>query len=97
MYKYFIINCLYIILFTIFTSCNTQEEFDTQLVNKHENAELSHESFQRSLDFTSAWLQKTDPETGLIPSNLGDKVDLWDPANGPIIILYGAYCLYIRF
>ena len=52
------------------------------MVNKAvENAELSHESFQRSLDFTSAWLQKTDPETGLIPSNLGDKVDLWDPAN----------------
>ena len=82
MYKYIIINYLYIILFTIFTSCNTQEEFDTQLVNKAiENAELSHESFQRSLDFTSAWLQKTDSETGLIPSNLGDKVDIWDPAN----------------
>ena len=82
MYKLLIISYLYIILFTIFTSCNTQEEFDIQLVNKAiENAELSHESFQRSLDFTSAWLQKTDPETGLIPSNLGDKVDLWDPAN----------------
>ena len=82
MYKYIIINYLYLILFTIFTSCNTQEEFDTQLVNKAiENAELSHESFQRSLDFTSAWLQKTDSETGLIPSNLGDKVDIWDPAN----------------
>ena len=82
MYKLLIISYLYIILFTIFTSCKTQEEFDTHLVNKAvENAELSHESFQRSLDFTSAWLQKTDPETGLIPSNLGDKVDIWDPAN----------------
>ena len=77
-----IVKYLYIILFTIFTSCKTQEEFDTQLVNKAvENAELSHESFQRSLDFTRAWLQKTDPETGLIPSNLGYKVDIWDPAN----------------
>ncbi|MEL0254778.1 MAG: hypothetical protein VW930_02400, partial [Burkholderiaceae bacterium] len=46
-----------------------------------ENAELAHESFQRSLDFTKAWLQKTDSQTGLIPSNLGAKVDLWDPAN----------------
>ena len=82
MYKDLSVKYLYIILFTIFTSCKTQEEFDIQLVNKAvENAELSHESFQRSLDFTSAWLQKTDPETGLIPSNLGDKVDLWDPAN----------------
>ena len=82
MYKLLIISYLYIILFTIFTSCKTQEEFDTQLVNKAvENAELSHESFQRSLDFTRAWLQKTDPETGLIPSNLGYKVDIWDPAN----------------
>ena len=82
MFKDFLVQYLFVILFTIFTSCKTQEEFDTQLVNKAvENAELSHESFQRSLDFTSAWLQKTDPETGLIPSNLGDKVDIWDPAN----------------
>ena len=82
MFKDFLVQYLFVILFTIFTSCKTQEEFDTHLVNKAvENAELSHESFQRSLDFTSAWLQKTDPETGLIPSNLGDKVDIWDPAN----------------
>ena len=82
MFKDFLVQYLFVILFTIFTSCKTQEEFDTQLVNKAvENAELSHESFQRSLDFTRAWLQKTDPETGLIPSNLGYKVDIWDPAN----------------
>ena len=63
MYKAMSVKYLYIILFTIFTSCKTQEEFDIQLVNKAvENAELSHESFQRSLDFTSAWLQKLTPK-----------------------------------
>ena len=36
-----IITYLFIILFTIFTSCKTQEEFDTQLVNNAvENGEL---------------------------------------------------------
>lgn len=73
---------LYIFFSIIFTACESNEDFDTILVKKAiENAELAHESFQRSLDFTKAWLQKTDPQTGLIPSNLGAKVDLWDPAN----------------
>ncbi len=47
-----------------------------------ENGDLAHESFKRSLDFTRAWLRKTDSQTGLIPSNLiNSKIDLWDPAN----------------
>ncbi|MEC7173161.1 MAG: hypothetical protein VXW04_01485, partial [Bacteroidota bacterium] len=73
---------LYIFFLIIFTACKSQEDFDDVLVKKAiKNAELAHESFQRSLDFTKAWLQKTDSQTGLIPSNLGAKVDLWDPAN----------------
>ena len=63
-------------------ACQSPYNFDPTTVNQAtENAELSHESFQRSLDFTHAWLQKTDPESGLIPSNLSAKADLWDPAN----------------
>tara|TARA_B100001063_G_scaffold203476_1_gene197658 strand:+ start:449 stop:2068 length:1620 start_codon:yes stop_codon:yes gene_type:complete len=76
-YKYLIIFIL-----TVSIGCKTPQALDTALVNKAiDNAELSHESFQRSLDFTRAWLQKTDPESGLIPSNLNNRIDLWDPAN----------------
>ena len=76
-YKYLII---FILILSI--GCKTPQALDTALVNKAiDNAELSHESFQRSLDFTHAWLQKTDPSSGLIPSNLNNRTDLWDPAN----------------
>jgi nicotinamide riboside kinase len=76
-YKYLII---FISILSI--GCKTPQALDTALVNKAiDNAELSHESFQRSLDFTHAWLQKTDPDSGLIPSNLNNRTDLWDPAN----------------
>ena len=75
-------NILIIFKLSFFISCKTQIAFDTDLVNKAMfNAELSHESFQRSIDFTRAWLLKTDPDSGLIPSNLNNRKDLWDPAN----------------
>lgn len=77
-------NYRYLIIFilTLSIGCKTPPVLDTALVNKAiQNAELSHESFQRSLDFTRAWLQKTDPDSGLIPSNLNSRTDLWDPAN----------------
>ena len=45
------------------------------------NAELAHESYVRCLNFTLAWLQHRDPESGLIPSNLTAKTDLWEPHN----------------
>ena len=74
----------YLVIFILILSigCKTPQVLDTALVNKAiDNAELSHESFQRSLDFTRAWLQNTDPVSGLIPSNLNTRTDLWDPAN----------------
>ena len=75
-------NYLIIFTLTLLIGCKTPKTLDIALVNKAiENAELSHESFQRSLDFTRAWLQKTDPDSGLIPSNLNNRTDLWDPAN----------------
>ena len=75
---------IYLLTFILilFFGCKSPQAFDNSEVKKAlANAEMSHESFQRSLDFTLAWLQKTDPESGLIPSNLNNKIDLWDPAN----------------
>ena len=66
----------------LFYACTPTNSFDKKHIDKAtENSVLAQESFQRSLDFTKAWLEKADPESGLIPSNLKAKVDVWDPAN----------------
>ena len=75
-------NTLIIFFITFILGCSSPEVYDNDTLNKAlKNADFAHESFKRSLDFTHAWLQKTDPESGLIPSNLNAKSDLWDPAN----------------
>lgn len=75
-------NVLIISLSILFLACQSPKAFDASLVKQaSENGEKAHESFQRSLDFTRAWLQKVDSESRLIPSNLNARIDLWDPAN----------------
>ena len=82
----------------LFYACTPTNSFDKKHIDKAtENSVLAQESFQRSLDFTKAWLEKADPESGLIPSNLKAKVDVWDPANAaadnyPFMVL-SAYLL----
>lgn len=51
------------------------------LLTARENAGLAHESYVRCLNFTRAWLEHRGPESGLIPSNLTSKADLWEPHN----------------
>lgn len=43
-----------------------------------ENGYLAHEGYSRSLNFVNDWLVYADPETGLIPRNLGDSQDIWN-------------------
>ena len=81
MYSKLKYNILLSLIF-LFLSCQFPTDFDHVTVEQAtENGDLAHESFQRSLDFTQAWLKKIDPESGLIPANLQSKSDLWDPAN----------------
>lgn len=71
-----------IILLILCCNCQVPKVFDSESLEKAvQNADLSQESFVRSINFTNAWLQKADPESGLIPSNLQSRSDLWDPAN----------------
>jgi hypothetical protein len=76
-------NIVLTLIFAILIlGCKPPEVYDEDTLNKALiNAEFAHESFKRSVEFTHAWLQKTDPQSGLIPSNLDAKSDLWDPAN----------------
>jgi len=68
--------------FLILTACkgsiDTREE---GFITAGINAELANESLVRSDIVTRAWLEYRDPVSGLIPSNLDDKIDIWDPDN----------------
>ncbi|MDX1285793.1 MAG: hypothetical protein R3182_12305, partial [Draconibacterium sp.] len=65
-----------------FLSCTTEPDFKQEIVNKAvENGKQANEGYIRSLNFTKAWLTKTDPVSGLIPTNLTRKTDLWEPHN----------------
>lgn len=43
-----------------------------------ENGRLANEAFYRSRRFVDGWLAHADPETGLIPRNLGENRDFWN-------------------
>jgi len=73
---------LTIALLPLIFSCSKQPEFQQDIVDKAiENGKQAKEGYVRSLDFTKAWLTKTDPVSGLIPTNLTGKKDLWEPHN----------------
>lgn len=46
-----------------------------------ENGTLANESYIRSLNCVKAWMKHCDSVSGLIPTNLAGKKDLWEPFN----------------
>ncbi|NHE57382.1 hypothetical protein G9Q97_11225 [Cyclobacterium sp. GBPx2] len=69
----------------------TEEEVSQAM----ENGYLAHEGYSRSLKFVDDWLKHADPETGLIPRNLGDSKDIWNAKdaaadNYPFMVLTAA-------
>ncbi len=72
----------YILIFALFNACTPESEFPQETIAVAiENGQQASEGFERSLHFTKAWLTKTDSETGLIPTNLTSKTDVWEPHN----------------
>jgi hypothetical protein len=72
----------YIFSFVLFSGCSPKTEFQQETIDVAlENGQQANEGFERSLRFTQAWLTKTDSETGLIPTNLTNKTDVWEPHN----------------
>ena len=70
------------ILINFIVGCKNPNFIDDSLLEKAViNGNLAQESFKRSLSFTNAWLKFRDPESGLIPTNLSNKIDFWEPAN----------------
>ena len=60
-----------------------------------ENAIMVNEGYSRCRDFVNDWLGFADPATGLIPRNLDNSIDVWDPKdsaadNYPFMVLTSA-------
>jgi hypothetical protein len=71
-----------ILIFALFSACTPKTEFPQETITVAlENGKQANEGFERSLRFTNAWLTKTDKTTGLIPTNLTRKIDVWEPHN----------------
>lgn len=69
----------YLIIPLIFSACaDLQEEDFTVAI---ENGKLANESYSRSLRFVKGWLPYRDSISGLLPSNLTTRRDIWDPHN----------------
>ncbi len=85
------------ILFIFLSGCRsfTKRTEDALFHKALENGYLVNEGYRRCLDFVNDWLNFADPETGLIPRNLGPSVDIWDPKdsaadNYPFMVLTAA-------
>jgi hypothetical protein len=85
----------WVILLMITLSCRPETSEDPHLQQALENGHLAREGYVRCLSFVQAWLEYADPETGLIPRNLGDSRDLWNAKdaaadNYPFMVLTAA-------
>lgn len=62
-------------------SCHSNRFNETDFSVAVENGQLANESYIRSLNCVKAWMQHRDSASGLIPTNLMGKKDLWEPYN----------------
>jgi len=65
----------------LLTGCNSINYNKEDFTIAAENGKLANESFVRSLNCVKAWMGNRDSASGLIPSNLMGKKDLWEPFN----------------
>ncbi|MBE0655484.1 MAG: hypothetical protein IH594_16905, partial [Bacteroidales bacterium] len=87
----------YAIILLLLSACITvnEEPEDPALKKAIENGLLVNEGFQRCIDYVYDWLGFADPTTGLIPRNLYESRDIWDPKdcaadNYPFMVLTSA-------
>ncbi len=72
----------FILIFVLLSTCTPESEFPQETIAVAiENGQQASEGFERSLRFVHGWLTKTDNATGLIPTNLTNKIDVWEPHN----------------
>ncbi len=56
---------------------------DATLREAHVSSDRANEAFRRALNYTLAWMEQVDPNTGLFPESLiaDSGKTIWDPAN----------------
>lgn len=75
-------NLLLLLFVAVIISCTSPPRFNEKIVEQAQtNGKLANEGYVRSLEFTKAWLTKTDSISGLIPTNLTRSSDIWEPHN----------------
>lgn len=68
----------------LFTSvvCFAQLTFKQKVIDQAiENGKQAQEGFLRSIRFVEGWITRSDSLTGLIPTNLTNRKDVWEPHN----------------
>lgn len=64
------------------SACGKEEKYsEGYFQTAVENGKLANESYDRSLRLTRAWVARKDSASGLIPSNLTVRKDVWEPHN----------------
>jgi len=70
-----------VLALTLMSACQPETETQAYFENALENGILANEGYRRCTAYVHAWLEYADPETGLIPENLGRGIDRWTPHN----------------
>ena len=74
-------NLIILLVSLSIIGCNSFKYNSRDFIDAEENSRLANESYLRSLNFVKAWMLKRDSISGLIPTNLTGKKDLWEPFN----------------
>lgn len=69
------------VIFLLLAGCNQTGSEKEYFSTAAENGKLANESYRRSLACVNAWMNERDSISGLIPSNLMGKKNLWEPFN----------------
>ncbi len=84
-----------IFFFSCGGSQSSEPENDAAFKQATVNGKLVNEGLERCHRFVEGWLQRADPETGLIPRNLEQSADIWNAKdaaadNYPFMVLTSA-------
>ena len=74
-YTFILITSIFLI------GCNSFNYKEEDFSSAVENGKLANESYVRSLNCVKAWMNIRDSASGLIPTNLKGKKDIWEPFN----------------
>jgi len=72
---------LILIVSVFLIGCNSVNYKEEDFAFAVENGKLANESYVRSLNCVKAWMNHRDSISGLIPTNLTGKKDIWEPFN----------------